>query len=321
MLALPLLVAFLTVLPSALGQDFTVEAAPFNPFAVAPGSDSASNITLTALNGFNGTVDLTCQVTSQTTGTPPACTISPASVKPPAGATATITSTGLTTPALYTITMTGTGPSTTHSAQQNITVLAVSPQFTITVGTSVAPSSVPAGSGGEGVININPINGYSSGPGGVTLSCSSIIPLVTIPPICSFNPQPVIVNGTAATSTITINTFGPVTTGAMRQARPFYALWMSLPMLALVGLGAAAGGKRSRRVWGLLALFIVSGSILLMPACGNSGGTSVTTPNGVTPANTYTFTVTGVDANGNIASNTTNTTNPTVSLTVTTPKN
>jgi hypothetical protein len=91
-------------------------------------------------------------------------------------------------------------------------------------------------------------------------------------------------------------------------------------MLALAGLGAAVGGKRSRKAWGLLALFIISGALFLMPGCGNSAP-STTTPNGVTPSNTYTFTVTGVDIHGNIASNTGSgtTTNPSVSLTVTSP--
>jgi hypothetical protein len=64
----------------------------------------------------------------------------------------------------------------------------------------------------------------------------------------------------------------------------------------------------------------MSGALFLMPACGNSSGTSTTTPNGVTPNNTYTFTVTGVDANGVISSNTSSTSaKPTVSLTVNTP--
>jgi hypothetical protein len=67
-------------------------------------------------------------------------------------------------------------------------------------------------------------------------------------------------------------------------------------------------------------LFVVSGALLLTPACGNNSGTSTTDPNGVTPANTYSFTITGVDTEGNISSNTgTTTTNPTVSLTVTAP--
>jgi hypothetical protein len=193
----------------------------------------------------------------------------------------------------------------------------------------VVPSSVPAGSGGQGTIVINPINGYSS-PGypnkGITLSCASITPLVTIPPVCSFSypagVQGVPVNGAPSTSTITISTYGPIITGVLAQPRGFYALWLSLPLMSLVGLGAAMGGKRSRKALGLLALFVVSGALFLMPACGNTG-TTTTTPNGVTPNNTYSFTVVGVDANGVVSSNTGSSTsaNPTVSLTVTSPAN
>jgi len=92
-------------------------------------------------------------------------------------------------------------------------------------------------------------------------------------------------------------------------------------MLSFVGLGAALGGKRSRKAWGLLALFIISGSFLLMPACGNSRVTT-SEPNGVTPPNTYSFTILGVDANGNASSNSANGTTGTglsVSLAVTAP--
>jgi len=147
-------------------------------------------------------------------------------------------------------------------------------------------------------------------------------PLVTIPPVCSFNPPAVPVSGgVPGTSTITINTFGPITTGAVaRKSRNSYALWLPLPMLALAGLGAAAGGKRSRKAWGLLALFVVSASFLLMPACGNTSGTITSTPNGITPNNAYTFTVSGVDINGTTSTNTSGTGTtagaPTVTLTV-----
>lgn len=320
--AFALLLAVFTLPQFAFGQDFSLQAAPFNPFAMAPGGNASSNVTLTATGAVS--VDMTCRVTSQTAGTPPSCLISPATVNVPGGAVATITSTGETTPGLYTVTMTGTSSSNTHSAQQNVTVLAVSPQFTITVATAVAPSSVPAGSGGEGVININPINGYASPTGtngetGVTLSCATITPLVTIPPFCSFNPPNPTVNGSVTSSTVTISSYGPVTSRSSASSRNFYGFWLPLPMLAFAGLGAIMGGKKSRKAWGLLAIFIVSGSLFLMPAC-SSNNTSTTTPNGVTPNNTYTLTIMGVDADGNISSNSTLTNvGPTVSLTITTP--
>jgi hypothetical protein len=327
------MLALLTLLSAASAQDFNLKAAAFSPDALAPGGTSDSNIAIGADVGFTGTVDLTCQVTSlQTTTSPPSCTVSPATVTPPSGATATITTTDQTTPVSYTVTITGTASASsadTHSTPpQSLTVLAVSPQFTITVQSPVVPSSVPAGSGSQGVILINPINGYTSPGGankGITLSCASITPLVTIPPVCSFSypsgATGVPVTGVPVTSTLTISTYGPVVTGAIVSRRNFYALWLSLPLMTLVSLGAAVGGKRSRKAWGLRVLFVRSGALFLMPACGNTTVTT-TTPNGVTPNNTYTFTVVGVDADGVTSSNATSTTNssPTVSLTVTSPK-
>jgi hypothetical protein len=199
----------------------------------------------------------------------------------------------------------------------NLAVLAVTPVFTVTVGTAVIPGSVHAGSGGQGIININPIDGYT---GSVTLSCATITPLVTIPPVCSFNPNPVTVTGALATSTLTINTIAPLPTAANSRLRTFSALWLSLPMLTFVGLGAAVSGKRSRKAWVLFGLFVLGASLLLTPACGNNTTLVNNNTNATTPNNTYTFTVVGVDANGisssNTTSNGTTTANPTVSLTV-----
>jgi hypothetical protein len=147
-------------------------------------------------------------------------------------------------------------------------------------------------------------------------------PLVTIAPVCSFtypNGGPNLqVNGTTSQpATLNITTFGPITTGA-HKVRGAFGLWLSLPLLGLVGFGAA--GRRARGAWVVLMALVLCGVFILTPACGNSSSTSTTTPNGVTPANTYTFTIIGVDSNGVLSSNTSTTsTGPTVSLTVTAP--
>ena len=320
--ALCLWAALLTLAAPALAQtqNFTLAATAFSPDAVQPGGTSSSIITVGAVGGFSGTVTLGCVVTPTNLTDTPACVVSPATVTPPASASATITTQGPTSTAGYSITITGTASTGTQSTPPlALTVLAVTPQFTISVQKAVVPSSVPAGNGGEGTVTINPINGYVSPGAGVTLSCATITPLVTIPPVCSFNPPTLQVNGTPISSTLTITTYGPVTTGSAVAPRSFYALWLPLPMLALVGVGAAVGGKRSRKAWGVLTLFVISAVLFLTPACGSNTGTSTTTPNGVTPNNTYTFTLIGVDSDGVISSNTgTTSTNPTVSLTVTT---
>jgi len=321
----------LFALSAAAQVDFTLTAIAFNPDAMAPGGTSSANITVVTNTGFVGPVTLACTVTAPVQLPPtslPTCGISPPTLSAAGGAVATITTNASTSTIGYTVTISGTDSTGSQSQALQLTVLSVTPQFTITVQTPIAPTSVPAGTGAEGVITVNPLDGYVTPTNGyITLYCSSISPLVTIAPVCTFtypaSQKGVILSGnTPASATLTIGTFGPIPTGSTAKPRPFYALWLSLPMLGLVGIGAAVGSAKSRKVWGLLALFILIGALALLPACSNTNSTvNTTTPNGITPANTYSFTIVGVDTNGVVSSNTGSTTSagPTVSLTVTAP--
>jgi hypothetical protein len=327
------LLALFIFIASASAQDFTLAAAAFSPEAVAPGGTSTSNITIVAGSGFVGPVTLTCTVTPSvqiTSDAFPVCNISPSSLSGSGGASATITTSGTTPQVGYSITISGTDSSGTQNSQAlSLTVLAVTAEFTITVQSAVAPSSVVAGNGAQGLVNINPINGYNSPTdpndatkSGVYLSCGTITPLVTIAPICSFNPPHPEVKGTTVSSTLTISTYGPVPTGAATRSRNFYALWLTIPILGLVGIGGAMSDRRSRKIWAMLGVFVLTAAFLLLPACSTTTSTpSTSTPNGTTPANTYTFTIIGVDTSGVVSSNTgTNSTGPTVTLAVTAPK-
>jgi len=329
LLACVLMAGIFTAPAMAQGtSEFTLMADSFDPDAVAPSGVSSSTLTLGVPEGSTTrvTVGLSCQVTSQVAAvSPPVCSVSPSSVTTPATATVTVTTQSTTSTEAYSITVTGTGPTTTYTTPAlPLTVLAVSPQFTLTVTDSVQPSSVPAGQGAQGSVTVNPVYGYSTPAGGITLYCTAMTPLVTIAPVCSFTypngDSSLKVNGTTAVAAmINISTFGPVTTGAHKKVGAF-GLWLAMPLLGLVGFGAVASGKRARRAWIVMLLFVLTGVVLLTPGCGNSSSTSTTTPNGVTPANTYTFTVGGVDSNGVVSSNTSSTTSgPTVSLTVTAP--
>ncbi len=326
-------------LPAYAATDFTVTTLALDPNAVVPGEVSSTNISVatpTPGGTFSSPVSLTCTVTPSVPITSqyfPVCTVSPLSLTAPGGASATITTVAPTptttgTPTIaYNITITGTDASGSVTTQPlTLTVLSVVPQYTISVQTALQPTSVPAGSGSEGIISINPSNGYRTPTGGyITLYCSTITPLVTIAPVCSFNynGQPgVVISGTgSATANITIQTTGNFTTAAHTPSRDLpRALWLSLPLMGLVSLGAALGGRKSRKAWGILALFILSGSLLLLGSCAKANSNLPTsTPNGVTPANTYIFTLVGVDTNGVGSSNTGGSTSPTVTLTVTAP--
>ena len=77
--------AFVAAYSTATSPDFVVSATPLSPATVAPGGSATSTLTITPLNGYAGTVNLTCAVTGS--GSPmPACSVS--------STTLTVTTTG-----------------------------------------------------------------------------------------------------------------------------------------------------------------------------------------------------------------------------------
>jgi len=292
----------------AYGQGFSLTPSGPHPAAVDPGDLATATIDVTSVGGFTGTVNLTCAVTSSVvTSSPPVCApVSPPSVTPNAIASLTITTSADTPAGAYTITVTGTSGSITETTTLLLNVVNVPQDYTLAVTTAVSPSSVTAGNGAQATLTVTPIASYS---GSVTLSCLSITPTVTAAPACSFNPPTVqVTSGGTTTSVLTITTIGTLTGKNASAPRMFYAFWLGMPGFILLGM--AVGGKRRRTLPGLLLLMALGVSVLSLPSCSAS---STTANNGlVTPKDTYTFTLTGVDANGVSPSNT----NPTISLSV-----
>ncbi len=287
-----LVIAVVVVLPRAYGQaDFTLAASTPYPSAVDPGGSSISTITVNAINNVSaGSVALSCTVAPvQTNGA--TCSIL-SSVTPPASPTLTITTTGLTPPTLYTITVAGTDASTTVplTATVNFSVLVATPAYTLS-DTTPSPSSVHAGSAATATVTATPVSGYS---GTVTFSCSAISPTVTPAPVCSFSPATITVTNAAASSTLTISTTGPSATRLHRSAI-FYALWLPLPALALIGAGLSTTIRLWKRLLGWLLLGLIVSGIMVTIGCGSSTSTSSSVTS--TPKNTYTFTISAIDQN------------------------
>jgi hypothetical protein len=69
--------------------------------------------------------------------------------------------------------------------------------------------------------------------------------------------------------------------------RQFYALWLFVPGIALLGFGS--GSRRRRRIAGLMLMFTVFSLLVFLPACSHS---TVQPPVSGTPAGTYTINVT-----------------------------
>lgn len=291
----------------AYGQQFTLSVSAFTPkIGVDPGGSATATIDLEPIGAFDESVSLSCAVTSnQFTTNLPQCLVSPGSAIPPAdGPALTITTTGgtgssATAAGTYQVTVTATGGTTTQTQTLYLSVADLTEDYTLSVSpTTAIPSPLPAGSAATTTVTVLPIGSYS---GQVTLACLSIFPIVTAAPYCTFDPATVsISSSTGATSTLTIQTFGSATTSKLWNPRMFYAFWLAVPGLALVG---ARGPRSSRKkLLALFSLILLAGSLLLLPACGGRVGTQAL--NGqITPNNTYTFTLTGADTNGAAPSN------------------
>ena len=288
---------------AAYGQSFTLTPSQLHPAAVNPGSSATATVELMPTMGFDSVVDLTCTVTSnQTTTSPPVCTVSPTSVTPGTdGAQLSLTiATSASTPAgTYQITVTGTSGSITPvTATLFLNVTDLTEDYTISVlPTTAVPSPVTAGNTANTTVTVSPLGSYT---GTVTLSCLSVTPLVTGAPVCSFNPPSVnVTSGTPPTSILTLTTFGttgvPTSTSANRSGRrPFSAVWLAIPALAFIGLGAT--GNHRRKLTGIFMLLAIASGLILMPACSSS--TRNTATNQITPTDTYTFTLSGADEHG-----------------------
>jgi hypothetical protein len=117
-------------------------------------------------------------------------------------------------------------------------------------------------------------------------------PSMVTSPAPSFNPTSVTLAGTSCgTTTLSLPTVArPITSSSVRhRSNWFYALWLPVGGVSLLGLGIGAGRKRRWLMGALLGL--IAAIILLQPGCGSaSSSTPVQTG---TAAGTYTVTITG----------------------------
>jgi hypothetical protein len=293
----------------AYGQFTLSVASPLTPPFVDPGGSSIATLDLEP-NGDSNPITLTCVVTTQIQQPVdlPTCNPSPLTpITPPAKPSLTINTLNSTSFGLYNIAVTGTSATSSQTITLSLTVVNVTQDYTLSVlPTTASPSPVPAGQTATTIVTVTPIGSYSGHM--VTLACLAVNPVVVAAPVCTFTPTnatapgPVqVLQGQPSTATLTITTLGPLpTTARLQTPRLFYALWLLLPALSLVGIGGTR--NRRRNLMGMLSLIALASGILLMPACNGANNTN--NPTGVTtPNNTYTFTLSGADENGAAPSN------------------
>jgi len=185
-----------TVTAGGGGPDFTISAAPSSQ-TVTVGSGTSYTTTVSAVNGFTGTVSLSVSgLPSGASGS-----FNPTSVTGSGNSTLSVSTSSTTPPGTYTLTITGTSGSLTHSATVTLVVnSAATPNFTI----SATPSSqtVTAGSGTTYTTTVTAVNSFT---GTVSLSVSGLPSGAT----GNFNPTSVAGSGNSTLSVSTGSTTPP----------------------------------------------------------------------------------------------------------------
>jgi uncharacterized repeat protein (TIGR01451 family) len=181
------------------------------------------------------------------------------------------------------------GSSTTVSSNQIANV--------VDFGISASPTNSPVTAGNPAYIQVLfcPLNNQSYS---ATITPSqSALPSIVTASTPTFNPTSVMLTGSACGSTtLSIATVArPVTQGSLLRRGSFFAAWLPIGGLSLVGLGV--GVSRRRRRWLIGAVLgLIMGVIVLQSACGSASSSATTT--GGTQAGQYTFTITGSASTG-----------------------
>ncbi len=196
-----------TVYPAG-PQTYTLATSVLNPSVTTAGNSSASSITLTPVNGYAGSVSLSCNVAGG--GTPaPSCAFSPSPVAisgaTPGSSTLTVSAATSTPAGTYSIAIIGAdanglAPNNSYQALTLTTVPAGSPNYTLAA-TALSPGSITTGNMSASTVTVTPANGYT---GSVNLSCN-VSGAGTPAPSCTFNPSAVAISGaTPGSSTLTV---------------------------------------------------------------------------------------------------------------------
>ena len=182
----------------------------------------------------------------------------------------------------------------------NVATTSVPAQMSdFTVSVSPATVVIPAGQTASYTVQLIPHPVYGNA---ISLAVSG---QPTSGSTATFTTPSVTLQGTSgATTTLNVTTTArPITPPtASLFARRFYAIWLAIPGLAVLGLG---GNRRRRRVAGILLLCFVFAILTLQPACSHNNSPP---PVSGTPAGTFTMTIAATSGS--------DTKNVTVSLTV-----
>jgi len=260
-----------------------------------PGAQVAANLTFISTNFYSGQVNVTCNATALPAAQ---CTLSPAnpvmigsSASVPV--TATINVPNDAAPGMYNINI--NAQDVTGAPSNSLTVaLTVVQDFAVG---SLTPATQTITPGESASYNFSVLPVGSSFTDAVTLSCSGA-PAISL---CAFTPNPVTPGNSSAAVVLAITT--TASSASLSSPGPhstiiFYALWLAMPALAL--LGTRRRGRKHAKLAlpaSLLGLCLLALSLVSCGGGGSNGGGGGGGGGGGqgqgTQPGTYTITVTG----------------------------
>jgi hypothetical protein len=296
-------VATTDAIPLAVSASPSFALSSSGTVTVAPGvtTSDATSITLTPLNGFAGQVNLFCYATSAFSNYAilPACSV-PSSVNMsgsnPVTVAVSMKSSPSSMPGFYIMIVGASAPSLPAVGIDTSPdlFLAITPVPSFTLGNSGnIQLSAGATSNNTSTITLTPSGGFA---GAVNLTCSVTTPMINPVniPTCSLASSVLNLNGTNASTILTVSTTAP-TRGALMSDPKSRSLGGFATVLAIVFLFCIPAKRHAwPRILGVLVLFVWIGAL----GCGGGGsgsgggGGSV----GGTTAGVYSVAVTATDA-------------------------
>ncbi|HSZ60781.1 MAG TPA: SBBP repeat-containing protein [Terriglobales bacterium] len=297
---------------STLTMPVTVSPTPVNAgqqatfaFTItnSAGGDNANDVTFIATVPSTGLLNTpqalvagglgTC---NQVVGTTIICNIPTLAAGSSAQVEVEVTANATTFPPVLALTVSGTAGAngSTNQVSNSATVKVVD----FTVSCSTTTPIISAGDTAAIQVVFAPAAQNGSAPYIATITPSDTIsPSMVTSPTPTFNPINVPMTGqTSGSTTLSIGTVArPVNSGSLRRRGSFYATWLPISGISLIGLGIGAGRKRRRWLMGAV-LGLVAGAILLLPSCGSNS--NVATSTGGTLAGTYIVTIEGSAGTG-----------------------
>jgi hypothetical protein len=276
------------------GSDFQISAASFSPASITLGGSATSTITITALGGFTGSVNLSCSAglaSGVTCGFDPASVI--AATDGIATSTLTINTVQGASPLAYMITVTGTSAGLSHSAlPQGLTVQAAQPPGFALAPTTSGSASVTAGQTTSFALAATSVAGFS---GTVNIICS-VSPTPAFAPTCSVPSTVQVDANTPAAFSVAVAT--TVSTSAELRIReelgssPHWAVVSSAGLfvlgIALLPVRMSTNLRRRSKLFCVGLLLCALGALGCGGGGGSGGGGASRTPSGA-----YAITVTG----------------------------